>query len=120
MEYNKKGIQLKGISEEYIELSTENVYKFVHHQILAVIFFNYKGTNSLVLLVVVDDDYYLSFINIGTNGRCSDDDVFQDSSIFNDLEINMLPVGTFLVGDAIFPLKIYLLNLCQHSSLTYE
>lgn len=83
-------------------------------------FFNYKGTNSVILLAVVDDDYCFSYINIGANGRCSDGGVFQSSSIFNDLEKNMLPEGGFIVGDAAFPLKPYLLKPYQHSPLTYE
>lgn len=70
-------------------------------------FFNYKGTNSLILLAVVDDDYCFSYINIGANGRCSDGGVFQSSSILNDLEKNMLPESGFIVGDATFPIKPY-------------
>lgn len=83
-------------------------------------FYNYKGSNSIILLAVVDDDYCFSYINVGANGRCSDGGVFQNSSILKDLENGMLPTGGFFVGDAAFPLKTYLLKPYQHSPLTYE
>lgn len=83
-------------------------------------FFNYKGTNSIILLAVVDDDYCFRYINIGGNGRCSDGGVFQNSSIFRDLERNMLPNGGFFIADDAFPLKTYLLKPYKHAPLTYE
>ncbi|KOB65146.1 Uncharacterized protein OBRU01_21929, partial [Operophtera brumata] len=32
-------------------------------------YFNYKGSNSIVLMAVVDDDYCFIYANIGANGR---------------------------------------------------
>ncbi|KAH9629103.1 hypothetical protein HF086_008552 [Spodoptera exigua] len=61
-------------------------------------YFNYKGSNSIVLMAVVDDDYCFIYANIGANGRCSDGGVFQNCSIFRDLENNMLPNNGFFVG----------------------
>nr|CAI5821993.1 unnamed protein product [Callosobruchus analis] len=60
-------------------------------------------------MAVVDDDYCFIYTNIGANGRCSDGGVFQNCSIFRDLENNMLPNNGFFVGDDAFPLKPYLL-----------
>nr|CAI5825561.1 unnamed protein product [Callosobruchus analis] len=83
-------------------------------------YFNYKGSNSIVIMAVVDDDYCFMYTNIGANGRCSDGGVFQNCSIFRDLENNMLPNNGFFVGDDAFPLKPYLLKPYKHSPLTYE
>jgi len=58
-------------------------------------FYNYKGSNSIILLAVVDHDYCFSYINVGANGKCSDGGVFQNSSILKDLENGMLPTGGF-------------------------
>lgn len=66
----------------------------------------------------MDNDYCFSFINIGANGRYSNGSIFQSSPIFNDLKKNMLP-GGFLVEDASFPLKTYLLKPYHRSPLTY-
>lgn len=83
-------------------------------------FFNYKGSNSIILLAVVDDDYCFTYINIGANGRCSDGGVLQNSSLSHELENGMLPTGGFFVADAAFPLKHYLLKPYQHTPLTHD
>lgn len=41
-------------------------------------YFNYKGSNSVVLIAVVDHDYYFRYVNIGANGRNSDAGIFKN------------------------------------------
>lgn len=81
-------------------------------------YFNYKGSNSVVLMAVVDHDYYFRCVNIGANGRNSDGGIFRNRELRNDLENNMLPKGGFLVGDDAFALKTYLLKPCNGTNLT--
>lgn len=73
-------------------------------------FFNYKGTHSIILLALVDDNYCFSYINVGCSGRQSDGGVFQQSSLFEALENGLLPDGGFIVGDDAFSLKTYLMK----------
>ncbi|CAH1979813.1 unnamed protein product [Acanthoscelides obtectus] len=81
-------------------------------------FFNFKGTNSVVLMAVVDNDYCFRYVNIGANGRNSDSGIFRNSALYSDLEKNMLPTGGFLVGDDAFALKTYLLKPYSGTNLT--
>ena len=73
---------------------------------------NYKGSHSIILLALVDDDYCFSYVAIGTNGRASDGGVFERSSLGRALERNTLnlPEQSVIVGDAAFPLKSYLMK----------
>jgi hypothetical protein len=67
---------------------------------------NYKGTNSIVLLGVVDHDYCFRYIDVGSYGRNADGGVFQCSNLYPLLENDsLLPEGGVLVGDDAFPLK---------------
>lgn len=52
----------------------------------------------------MDDDYCFSYIDIGCNGRASDGGVFERSGLKQALE------NRYLVGDAAFPLKKYLMK----------
>ena len=47
--------------------------------------FNYKSSFSIVLLAVVDADYKFLYVDVGCNGRISDDGVFRNSSLSNAL-----------------------------------
>lgn len=58
-------------------------------------YFNYKGSNSVVLMAVVDHDYCFRYVNIGANGRNSDGGIFKNSKLRSDLENNLLPKGGF-------------------------
>lgn len=82
------------------------------------LYFNYKRTNSIVLLAVVDDNYCFRFIDVGSNGRISDGGVLRNSVLLNELENGILPPGTFLVGDDAFPLKTFLLKPFKGPNLT--
>ncbi|XP_045760625.1 putative nuclease HARBI1 [Maniola jurtina] len=81
-------------------------------------YFNYKGSNSIVLLAVVDHDYCFRYLNVGANGRNSDAGIFRQSSLRHSLENNLLPKGGFLVGDDAFALKTYLLKPYSGTNLT--
>jgi hypothetical protein len=74
---------------------------------------------------LVDADYKFIFVDIGRNGRISDEGVFSRSTLSQELESNTLaiPDDSYLpmyadgpklpyviVGDAAFPLKTYLLK----------
>lgn len=83
-------------------------------------FFNYKGTNSIILLAVADDDYCFRYINVGCPGRQSDGGVFQQSSLSEALENGLLPEGGFIVGDDAFPLKTYLMKPYSKVALSEE
>ncbi|XP_057661629.1 putative nuclease HARBI1 [Diorhabda carinulata] len=74
------------------------------------LYYNYKETNSIVLMADVDDKYCFSYIDVGCNGRVSDGGVFRDCSLYQELENGVLPEGHVLVGDNAFPLKEYLLK----------
>lgn len=74
-------------------------------------YYNYKSTNSVVLLAVVDHDYRFSYIDVGAYGRNADGGVFQSCDLYPLLENDLLlPKGGVLVGDDAFPLKPYLMK----------
>ena len=86
-------------------------------------YFNYKGFFSLVLLAICDAKYCFTFVDIGQYGSGNDSRVlklshmgkcFKDNSL-NVLEGSKIPgkdveLPYFLVGDEIFPLKIWLMR----------
>ncbi|CAK1591977.1 unnamed protein product [Parnassius mnemosyne] len=73
-------------------------------------YFSYKGSNSIVLMVVVDFNYKFLYINVGAEVSQSDGGIFKNCSISDEFERGLLPEGLFLLGDDAFPLKPYLLK----------
>ena len=86
-------------------------------------YFNYKGSNSIVLMIVADPCYKITYMNVGCNGRISDGGVFLQSSLFPALENNSLdlppysplpgrsmPVPYVFVADDAFAIKPYLMK----------
>ncbi|XP_025154460.1 protein ALP1-like [Harpegnathos saltator] len=87
------------------------------------IYFNYKKTFSMILLVVCDAHYNFIMLDVGAEGSQSDGEIFQSSEMgrrLSDGSLNLpnssyLP-GTnidmpyFLVGDAAFLLKPFLMK----------
>jgi hypothetical protein len=91
-------------------------------QILEALFFNYKGTFSIILLAVVDANYLFKYVHIGMQGRTCDGDVFLHGAFYNALtsivlnvpQLSVLPgndtpVPYVLVAD-VFPLTSYLVK----------
>jgi len=50
------------------------------------LYYNYKESNSIVLMAVVDHKYCFSYIDVGCNGRVSDGGVFRNCSLYQALE----------------------------------
>ncbi len=87
--------------------------------------FNYKGTFSTVLLALVDANYHLFAIDVGSYGGNSDGGIFSDSVLGWALQcgtLNFPPprelpsapelgkVNHVIVADEAFPMKPYLLR----------
>lgn len=99
-----------------------------HVQIVAPLhsgslYFNYKGTFSIVFLGVADANYNLVYADVGCQGRISDGGVFKCSSLYKDLENNTAhvprsealpgrtePVPYVIVGDDAFAMSNYLMK----------
>ena len=67
--------------------------------------FNYKQTNSIVLMTIDDHNYCFTYIDAGCNGRVSDGGAVHHCSLYEALENDILPEDNLLVGDNAFPLK---------------
>ena len=95
------------------------------------VFYNYKGTHSIVLVAVVNSDYGFTMVDIGEAGRQSDGGVFANGQIGyalnNDL-LNLPPPRKIsqesnkhfpyvFVGDEAFPLKPYLIKPYPRGSI---
>ncbi|CAH2016057.1 unnamed protein product [Acanthoscelides obtectus] len=87
------------------------------------LFYNYKGTFSIVFLGVADANYNLLYADVGCQGRISDGGVFKCTSLYKDLENNTAhvprsdalpgrtePVPYVLVGDDAFAMSSYLMK----------
>lgn len=85
-------------------------------------FYNYKNSFSIVLMALADSDYCFLYVDVGAKGRGSDGGVFQNSSLYNALETNSLPIPTdfVIVGDDAFPLKTYLMKPYSRRNLSEE
>lgn len=85
-------------------------------------YYNYKGSHSIVLLALVDAKYNFIYIDVGVNGRVSDGGVFRNSSLAKAVAINSIgipenkalpgritPVPFVILADAAFPLSEHIL-----------
>ena len=92
-----------------------------HHS--GSLYFNYKGTFSIVLLGVADANYNYLYADVGCQGRISDGGVFKFTSLYKNLENNSAHVPKpeallgrtesvpyVLVGDDAFAMSTYLLK----------
>lgn len=96
-------------------------------------YFNYKHTHSVILLAVADANYRFLFVDIGSQGRCSDAGVFSESLLNKALEANSLNFprptqlpGTekempyWLLADDAFPLREHILKPFPQRNLSFE
>ena len=87
------------------------------------VFYNYKGTHSIVLMAVVNANYEFSMVDVGDAGRQSDGGVFANCHLgyaMTNNKLNLPPDRPLnesqtkfpyvFVGDEAFPLKTYLMK----------
>ena len=99
------------------------------------LYFNYKKTFSVVLMALADADYRFRVVHIGAYGKSSDGGVFAESQLGRGLEAATLNVpedaaipaaehlGNMpftIIGDAAFPLKMYLMRPYPGRDITRE
>lgn len=95
------------------------------------IFYNYKGTHSIILMGIADAEYKFLYIDVGRNGRFSDGGVFNRCTFGQALDTNQLslpppkalpgrelPVPYVLVADDAFALRPNLLKPYSQRGLT--
>lgn len=81
-------------------------------------YFNYKGSQSIVLMAVVNANYAFMYVDVGTNRRMSDGGVWANSTLCARLQDGTMGLPTdeqlsdshrtlpyVFVGDDAFPLK---------------
>lgn len=96
-------------------------------------YYNYKGTNSIVLMGLADANYKFIYANIGVNGRISDGGVFGSCKLSQKLYNNTLGLpepkplsGRFkrmpyvIVADDAFPLTDNIMKPFPQRLLTHE
>ena len=96
-------------------------------------YYNYKHTNSIVLMAVAGPDYECIYADVGTNGRISDGGVWNKCSLSQGIEDGSvslpprkyLPYGVtkvlyVFVGDDAFALKKNMMKPYAQNSLTVE
>ena len=97
------------------------------------LFYNYKGSHSIVLMVLAGPSYEIIWCNVGVNGRVSDGGVWNRTGLCNALEngeIDLplpepLPNRTedcpyVIVGDDAFALKPFLMKPYPQQDLDLE
>ncbi|XP_063388799.1 uncharacterized protein LOC134674612 [Cydia fagiglandana] len=97
------------------------------------LYYNYKGTFSIVLLGIVNANYEFLYINVGTNGSISDGGVFKHTSFYKKLSSNQLDIPApavlpgsdivapyCFVADSAFAINENLLKPYPQRNLTQE
>ena len=96
-------------------------------------FYNYKGFYSIVLLALVDADYKFMWVDVGSDGSCSDAGIFNETKLYNDFDTGSQGLPTtdplpgenspfpyFILGDNAFSLKTWLMNPYSHRNKTHD
>ncbi|XP_065356035.1 uncharacterized protein LOC135950415 [Calliphora vicina] len=95
------------------------------------IFYNYKGTHSIILMGIADAEYKLLYVDVGRNGRFSDGGVFNRCTFGQALDTNQLclpplkalpgrqqTIPYVLVADDAFAMRYNLLKPYSQRGLT--
>ena len=96
-------------------------------------FYNYKGFYSIVIMALVDADYKFIWIEVGSNGRSSDAQIFNDCDLSEAIINNTIGIPAddhlpgderqipyYIVGDDAFSLKTWLMKPFSQRCLTKE
>ena len=88
-----------------------------------ILYHNYKGFHSIVLLALVDGDYKFLWVDMEAAGSSSDAKIFKHSDLRHKIEDSSIgfpeseslfadgsKVNFFILGDDAFPLKIWLVK----------
>lgn len=97
------------------------------------VFYNYKGTHSIILMGIADAEYKLLYIDVGRNGRFSDGGVFNRCTFGQAMDRDKLglpqpkslpgrstPVPYVLVADDAFALRENILKPYSQRDLTMD
>nr|CAH7755884.1 unnamed protein product [Callosobruchus chinensis] len=97
------------------------------------LYYNYKGTYSIVLMALVDANYKFTLVDVGAYGRSSDGGTFERSGMGKKFESNKysIPRDTeippameqfpyVIVADEAFPLKTYLMRPYSKAAITSD
>lgn len=99
------------------------------------LYYNYKGTYSVVLLALVDADYKIIYMDVGSEGRVADGGIWRRCSLQQWLKAGALNLPTpkewpngghygprphTIVADDAFPMTTYLLKPHSMRSLSRE
>lgn len=92
-------------------------------------FWNYKKTNSLVLMAIANANYEFILCDIGTNGRVSDGGAIENTKFYEKLANDQLHIPPLnnenelpyvFVGDEAFALRTDFLKPFNQRELTFE
>ena len=96
-------------------------------------YYNYKGSFSIILLALVDADYKFLWVDVGANGSASDAQLFNSCELKEAIERgdinfpdpNPLPIDDqdmpyFLVGDDAFALRTWTMKPFSKRNLSRE
>lgn len=95
------------------------------------LYYNYKGSFSIVLLGIVNANYEFIYVNVGTNGSVSDGGIFKKTKFYERLQSNALKIPPpsaltnsdtvapyCFIGDSAFALSENLLKPYPQNGLT--
>ncbi|XP_053990437.1 uncharacterized protein LOC128882733 [Hylaeus volcanicus] len=90
------------------------------------LFYNYKGSYSIVLLALVDANYKFILVDVGAHGKSSDGGTYERSDMCKKFVNNEYGIPQseqlphVIVADEAFPLKPYLMRLYSRAAIVSD